>query len=136
MAGKNEPLLPRIGRNPILSKSIWVGIFATIVAFLISGAINLTSLSSSQVMSGGFFATLITVFVIAEIVDVLAGSKFSRYVLQNLFGSILVALLLGTVLQWIGITTLTMNIVSGIGVLVGTILLFYIGALVIKKFVQ
>ncbi len=135
--GKKEAVLPKIAaRNPVLNKSVWVGIFATIVAFLITGAINLTSLSSSQVMSEGFFATLITVFVLAEVVDMLAGNGFSRYVLQNLLGSILVALLLGTVLQLVGITAIAMNMASGLAVLVGTTLLFYIGALFERKFLH
>ncbi len=129
-------MLPKISKNPILSKSVWVGIFTTILAFFVSGLISLTSLTRNQIMSAGFFITLIVVFAIAEIVDTLGGNKLSRYVMQNLVGSILVALLLGTVLSFAGITSLALNIASGIGVLVGTVILFYIGAFVIKKYVQ
>ena len=129
-------MLPKISKNPILSKSVWVGIFTTILTFLVSGLISLTSLTGNQIMSAGFIITLIVVFAIAEIVDTLGGNKLSRYVMQNLVGSILVALLLGTVLSFAGITSLALNIASGIGVLVGTVILFYIGAFVIKKYVQ
>lgn len=129
-------MLPKISKNPILSKSVWVGIFTTILTFLVSGLISLTSLTGNQIMSAGFIITLIVVFAIAEIVDMLGGNKLSRYVMQNLVGAILVALLLGTVLSFAGITSLALNIASGIGVLVGTVILFYIGAFVIKKYVQ
>lgn len=131
-----EPILPKISRDPIMSKSVWAGIFTTILAFLVSGVINLTSLTANQIMSAGFLMTLIFIFVIAEIVDVLEGNKLSRYIMQNLVGAILVALLLGTVLSFVGVTTLTLNIVSGLGVLIGTVALFYIGVWFIKKYVQ
>jgi len=135
--GKQEAVLPKIAaRNPILNKSVWVGIFATFVALFFAGAINLTSLTANQIMSGGFFATLFTVFVLAEVVDMLAGNGLSRYVLQNALGSVLVALFLGTVLQLVGVTAIAMNMASGLAVLVGTTLLFYIGALIERKFLH
>lgn len=136
MAKQSEELLPRISKNPVLSKSVWVGIFTTILAYLVSGAITLVKLTSGQIMSTGFFSTLILIFIIAEIVDLVNGNKYSRYLMQNILGALLVAMLLGTVLSFIGVTAITLNIVSGLGILIGTTALFFAGAWFVKKYIQ
>jgi hypothetical protein len=130
-----KDVLPKVARDPILNKSVWVAIFITILAFLDASLIALTSLTGQGVSSVGFFTTLFVVFIVAEIVDVLAGSNYKRYVLQNLLGAILVALLMASVLGLVGITSLSsINLLSGLGVLVGSGILFYIGAWIEKKF--
>jgi hypothetical protein len=136
MAKQSEELLPRISKNPVLSKSVWVGIFTTILAYLVSGAITLVKLTSGQIMSTGFFATLVIIFIIAEAIDLLNGNKYTRYLMQNVLGALLVAMLLGTVLSFIGITSIALNIASGLGILIGTTALFYIGAYFVKKYIQ
>lgn len=130
-----EKILPRISKNPLLNKSAWVAVFVTIIAFLVSGLINPVQLSVAAIMSVAFITTLITVLVVAELVDFLSVGKVDRYLVQNVVGALIVSLFLSTVLGVVGITSFSgaVNLMSGVAVLVGSFLLFYVGTYIERK---
>lgn len=119
--------LPRLTKNSILDKSIWVGVILVILAILGLG-ISVASISFTI----PFVIALVVVFVVNIIYDYVNSTNI--YHVQSLIASILVALFAYSIVSYLG--TSIVNIVSVLGVielLIVAIVLEYIGIVIGKE---
>ena len=119
--------LPRLTKNSILDKSIWVGVILVILAILGLG-ISVASISFTI----PFVIALVVVFVVNIIYDYVNSTNIYHF--QSLIASILVALFAYSIVSYLG--TSIVNIVSVLGVielLIVAIVLEYIGIVIGKE---
>lgn len=119
--------LPRLTKNSILDKSIWVGIFVVALAILGLG-VSVANISFTI----PFVTALIVVFIVNVVYDYINSTKI--YHVQSLIASILVALFAYSIVSYLGTSVASITSILGvIELLIVAIVLEYIGIIIGKE---
>ncbi len=119
--------LPRLTKNSILDKSIWVGIFLVLLSLFGLG-ISVANISFTI----PFVTALIVVFVVNIVYDYINSTKL--YHIQSLIASILVAIFAYSIVSYLGTSVASITSILGIvELLIVAIVLEYVGIVIGKE---
>lgn len=127
--------LPQISKNPLLNKSVWIGVFVTILTYAGLGLIQLSNLSlgTGVISTTGFLTTLVVVLIVNLIYDHLVSNKH-YYWAQDIIASFLIALLLPIILGFMGIASIsTLSVWTAVGTFISVLILQYAGIWVARE---
>lgn len=130
--------LPSITKNSVLDKSIWVGLFVSILAYLGLGLVGLVSYASGigLFMTSVFLITAVVVIVVNLLYDYIQSDGKKYYTEHDIVAGIFVALLLPLIDGFFGITSIsTLSLMTFVGTLVSVIALEFVGIEITRRII-